>query len=110
MMSISLTHRDLAALPTRLPVRLRGAGTPALWIIGIVLAVLLAFWLTGWAWLGAAVGIAGMVLAAWHSVKMAAAADESLKRLEQGARGDRTGAAALAEDGSAGPPDRRCGA
>jgi CheY-like chemotaxis protein len=90
MLSLSPSHVRLAAfasLPDRLPVRLRGMVAPGLrpglCIVGIVLATLLVSWLTGRAWLAVLVGVAGMVLAARHSVKMLAAARDALDRAER---------------------------
>jgi CheY-like chemotaxis protein len=73
----------IASLPGRLPGRLRDAVEPGLWIAGIVLASLLAFWLTDWASLAIAVAIAGMVMAAWRSVKVLSAMRDALGRAEQ---------------------------
>jgi CheY-like chemotaxis protein len=56
------------------------AGT---WIAGIVMTALLGRWLTGQAWAGAGVGIAGMVLAGRHSVKVLSATRAALGRAEQ---------------------------
>jgi CheY-like chemotaxis protein len=90
MLSLSPSHVRLAtfaSLPDRLPVRLRGMAAPGLrpglCIVGIVLATLLVSWLTGRAWPAVLVAVAGMVLAARHSVKMLAAARDALDRAER---------------------------
>ncbi|WP_158930943.1 response regulator [Acidisphaera sp. S103] len=74
-------------MPDRLVVWLRAVAVPGVWpglsIIGIVLATLLASWLTGQVWVAAMVGVAGMVLAAWPSVKMLAVARDALDRTER---------------------------
>jgi CheY-like chemotaxis protein len=54
-----------------------------LYIAGIVVAALLAAWLTGRTWQGVAVGIAGMVLAARRAVKTEASLREALHRTER---------------------------
>ena len=73
-------------MPGRRVPWLRAATTavlPGLCIIGIVLATLLASWLTNRVWIVAVVGAAGMVLAAWPSVKMLAATRDALDRTER---------------------------
>jgi CheY-like chemotaxis protein len=72
-----------AALPDRLPVRLLGKAAPGLCILGIVLAMLLALWLTGQAWIAVAVGVAGMALAAHRSLKLLATARDALAHAER---------------------------
>ena len=61
----------------------RNVVAPGAWIAGIVVSSLLALWLTGQAWLAEVVGIAGMVLAARHSVKMLAAARNTLEQAQR---------------------------
>jgi len=82
MVSLLLAQSRLTALASRSG-RLRGAVVPGLWIFGIVLAALSASWITGETWPAVAVGIVGMVLAAWHSVKMLEAARDALARAER---------------------------
>src|ERR1700684_1304024 len=57
-----------ASMPDRLVVWLRAVAMPGVWpglcIIGIVVATLLASWLSGQVWVAAVVGVAGMVLTA----------------------------------------------
>ncbi|HEX4368141.1 MAG TPA: response regulator [Rhodopila sp.] len=74
-------------MPDRLVVWLRAAAMPGalpvLCIVGIVLAMLLASWLTNRAWVVELVAVIGMVLAAWPSVKMLAATRDALDRTER---------------------------
>jgi signal transduction histidine kinase len=86
MLSLSSAHTRLMALMSRherLPGRLRGMVVPGVSIAGIVVTSLLASWLTGQAWVAVAVGIAGMVVAAWRSVKVLAAVHAALERSER---------------------------
>jgi signal transduction histidine kinase len=86
MTLLSLPQIRLAVIPSplgRLPNGLRDMVAPGGWIAGIVLASLLVSWLTDQAWLAVAVGIAGMLLAAWRSVKILAATREALDRAER---------------------------
>jgi CheY-like chemotaxis protein len=80
---IQIRLAAVASLPNRLPVRLRGMFAPGGWIIGIVLAACLVWWLTGQVWAAATTGIAGMFLAARRSVKLLEAARDALARSEQ---------------------------
>ena len=89
-MSLSSPQVRLAAfasLPDRVPVWLRGVAGLGLWpglcIIAIASATLLAFWLTDQLWVAAAIGVAGMALAAWRSVRMLAAVRDALDRTER---------------------------
>jgi CheY-like chemotaxis protein len=74
-------------MPDRRVLWLRVTAMPGvvlgLCIIGIVLATLLASWLTDRIWVVVVVGVAGMVLAAWPSVKMLAATRDALDRTER---------------------------
>jgi CheY-like chemotaxis protein len=76
-----------ASLPDRLPVWLRGLAELALWpglcVIAIASAALLAFWLTDQLWVAAAIGVAGMAVAAWRSITMLATARDALDRTER---------------------------
>ena len=86
MLSLSSHQIRLAAvtsLSDRLPVGLRGMAVPGLWILGIVLATLLASWLTGHVLIAALVGVGGMVLAAWYVVTRLTAARDALVRAER---------------------------
>ena len=85
---LSRIHLDsFVSVPDRRVPRLRALIMPGVWpglcIIGIVLATLLASWLTDLIWVVVVVGVAGMVLAAWPSVKMLAATRDALDRTER---------------------------
>ncbi|MEA2739951.1 MAG: hypothetical protein QOH05_3258 [Acetobacteraceae bacterium] len=54
-----------------------------MWIAAIVMASLLAWWLTGAIWLVPVVGVAGMLPAAWHAVKLLTNARDALDRSER---------------------------
>ncbi|HEY4173656.1 MAG TPA: hypothetical protein VGM42_11570 [Rhodopila sp.] len=84
---LSRIHLDgFASMPDRRVPRLRALIMPGVWpglcIIGIVLATLLASWLTDLLWVVVVVGVVGMVLAAWPSVKMLATTRDALDRSE----------------------------
>jgi signal transduction histidine kinase len=81
----SLPQIRLAAIasPGRWPNWLRDVAVPGGGTAGIVLASLLAWWLTTRAWLAVLVGITGMVLAAWRLVKVLTAARNALDRAER---------------------------
>jgi CheY-like chemotaxis protein len=86
MLSLSSAHTRLMALVSRherLPGRLGDMVVPGVWIAGIVVTSLLASWLTGQAWVAVAVVVIGMVVAAWHWVKVLAAAHAALERSER---------------------------
>jgi len=85
MMSPSSVQTRLAAvlpLPGRPLARRRDLAAAGRWIAGIALASLLTSWLTDKTWLAAAVGVVGIVLAAWHWVKMLGALRDALERAE----------------------------
>jgi CheY-like chemotaxis protein len=71
------------SLPGRWPNRVRDTAMPVGWIAGTSSASILAVWLTGRVWLAAMIGLAGMVLAEWHSVRMLTAARNALDRTER---------------------------
>jgi CheY-like chemotaxis protein len=72
----------IASLPGRLPGQLRDIAMAGLWIAGIAVASGTAFWLTGLVWPAFTAGLAGMVLAAWRTVKMQADLRDALARAE----------------------------
>jgi CheY-like chemotaxis protein len=49
-----------------------------LWTIGIVAATLLTWWLTGWLWIAATIGVLGLIVAAWRWISMLGAMRRAL--------------------------------